>query len=74
MVLTTQTSVTSTSLPTLKRLPLGPSCVHCLNKAIFTAVGKILYSGIGDKTGPYFSLLEMRWMRPFFTYCAIDMW
>ena len=30
---------TSTSLPTLKRLPLGPSCVYCLNEAIFTAVG-----------------------------------
>jgi hypothetical protein len=33
-----------------------------VSEAAFTIVGKVIYSGIGTKTGPYFSLPEAQYM------------
>lgn len=39
-----------------------------VTEATYTVAAKVFYSGIGNKTGPYFSLPDSRWVRPFFTY------
>ena len=34
------------------------------SEASITVVGKVIYSAIGDKTGPYFSLPDAHWVSP----------
>lgn len=36
-----------------------------------TFVGKVIYSGIGDKTGPYFSLPDSHWVSTFLSIIPI---
>ena len=39
-------------------------------EASVTVVGKVIYTAIGDKTGPYFSLPDVRYMSSAVSICC----
>jgi len=57
------------------KTPFGPfvwMLPDRVTEATLTVFGKVIYSVIGDKTGPYFSLPEARFVHTFsFIHCTI---
>ena len=57
------------------KTPFGPfvwMLPDRVTEVTLTVVGKVIYSAIGNKSGPYFSLPEARWVCAFlFTHFTI---